>query len=174
MRHLRQCCDPLTIALIVLLGWSCAAPYVVHNVSTSLAPGWYWCWPDHSTQPLAPGTIVALVIPASLQAVVLAKFPQSQANLPWLKRTLGRPGDMFCVDGTTATLQTPEQVPGVPRLLPPSILPAQHAGCWILDADGLVVLGDHPASVDSKFFGPLTRTSVYATCAPLITWGTTP
>jgi type IV secretory pathway protease TraF len=56
-------------------------------------------------------------------------------------------------------------------------VPALHAPPpWLKqverqEGDELYVVGTHPASIDSRLFGPIPRASVHAVCRALWTWG---
>ena len=47
---------------------------------------------------------------------------------------------------------------------------AKRTGCLTLGADDLLLLGTHPDSYDSRYYGPVPRANVAATCTPLWTW----
>jgi type IV secretory pathway protease TraF len=52
------------------------------------------------------------------------------------------------------------------RATPPWMKRVDHE-----DGDDLYVIGTHPASLDSRHFGPIPRASVHAVCTPIWTKG---
>jgi type IV secretory pathway protease TraF len=45
------------------------------------------------------------------------------------------------------------------------------AGCAVLSADQIFVMNQAPASLDSRYFGPLSRSSILGRAVPLWTRG---
>jgi type IV secretory pathway protease TraF len=46
----------------------------------------------------------------------------------------------------------------------------RYRGCVTLETSEVFVLGPHPQSFDSRYFGPIATTDIQATATPLWTW----
>lgn len=117
-------------ALIVLLGYALAAPFLFLNRGVSMPPGWYWCDLFTPNLALAEGQPVLFVLAPSLSSVLVPRHAELETDGPvyLLKRVVS------------------------------------------FEGDEVEVAGDHPRSIDSRFFGPIPRVSIHYTCTALWTW----
>jgi conjugative transfer signal peptidase TraF len=142
---------------------------VVYNPSDSVPRGWYRVGAIDRTEALQVGSIVLAWLPAEVAALA-AQRGYLPAGVPILKRIGAVAPQSVCVwdrivavDGAmvaTALAQDAEHRP----------LPVwQH--CQSLARNELFLLSDtHPASFDSRYFGPIATSSVIGVAHPLWTW----
>lgn len=155
--------------LAVLAGLAAAAtsgeaPRLLVNESRSVPRGLYLRQED-----LAPerGRLVALRQPAGPAADYLRSLGVP-SDMRLLKRVAAGPGDAVCVRaGALVTPRLAVPVPDRDRRGAP--LPSWR-GCRRLGADELFVLGDTPASFDSRFFGPLRREQADGVYVEVLRW----
>lgn len=85
-----------------------------------------------------------------------------------IKRVAGISGDVMCRQETAVTIGNKAVVAarmdrhGYP-------LPA-WGGCRTLSANEVFLLGDHPASYDSRYFGPVSRSELAGIYRAAVTW----
>ena len=139
---------------------------LVYNASDSAPTGWYVIRP---AQELMLGQYVVARLPDQVAALA-AKRGYLPRGVPVLKRIAALPGQHVCMlqssvqigtDLVAETLRTDR----VGRALSP------WRGCRTLLADELFLLNaDHPASFDSRYFGPLDRSFVQGVAVRLSTF----
>ena len=159
--------NPVVLACYVIIAYAVVLPHLVRNVTASLPPGWYWCVPQHDLAPLAPDTLTLFTPTVKTIETVRAVVPTLLVQVPWMKRTLGQVGDIVCATGDTITVNN-VQVATRPLRAQYPFPPLEQ--CWKLGPDDLFVVGEHPKSIDSRYFGLVPRVSIHATCTPLWTW----
>lgn len=154
---------------VLLIGVAACAPWsawLVYNPSDSAPRGWYAWRPLRDWQ---PGTPVFGRLPTATAQLAHQRgyLPQ---HLPILKRIGAVGGQYACVrDGLvridSRVVGLVRQRDGAGRPLP------AWPGCRIL-ASGEVFLfaSDHPASFDSRYFGPVGRDAILGEAVPLWTW----
>ncbi|MBT2336650.1 S26 family signal peptidase [Variovorax paradoxus] len=141
---------------------------VVYNPSDSVARGWYRIDPVASPRSLHVGSIVLARLPAGVAAFA-AQRGYLPRGVPILKRVGAVAPQSVCVreqavriDG--AAVATTLAHDGQHRPLRP------WAQCRVLTEAELFLLSDaHPASFDSRYFGPIDASAVLGTARPIWT-----
>jgi type IV secretory pathway protease TraF len=103
-----------------------------------------------------PGTVVAVTPPTSARRYLSTLGAPADARL--LKHVAAGPGDTVCRHGRRLTWARGEAV-AMARDRRGRALPVWR-GCRRLGSDELLVIGDSPASFDSRYFGPIRRTAI--------------
>lgn len=165
------------LALLVCCGLAALAwphlitPYlrVVYNASDSVPRGWYRIIPAHS---LPVGSIVLVVLPVDVSTLAVQRgyLPE---RIPLLKRVAAVAPQQVCIAQQQVTIDavvvaTVLAVDSLGRTLP------VWQQCRALREGELFLLSTtHPASFDSRYFGPVPITSMLGVAHPL--WiGNTP
>lgn len=158
--------------LLACVGVACAAlgaagaggsVRLVYNASDSLPRGWYrverHCVPH-------VGSAVLVRLPA-VAAALAAQRGYLPAGVPVLKRVAAVAGQRVCTDGASL------RIDGVPMGVVLAVdgrgrsLPAWRQ-CRDLSVGELFLLGTaHPASFDSRYFGPVEVAAVIGCAHPL-------
>jgi len=138
---------------------------IVYNASDSVPPGWYRIEPGGT---LRVGSIVLARLPAPAAALA-AQRGYLPASVPLLKRIGAMAPQSVCVAGGivridgTVVART-RVVDSLGRTLP------AWQRCRRLRAGELFVLSTaHPASFDSRYFGPIDAATVLGAAHPLWT-----
>ena len=151
------------IAILATLVTNPLHPVVLFNATPSEPPGLYAA----SLAPIRVGQMVAFKAP-------LAAFPYADRRLAYLHHTLmlkavaAGPGDRVCVASNRLVINGQDRAPiavtdGEGRALP------RWLGCRKLGPDELFVFSTRvPNSFDSRYFGPVSRTSVVGVFQPLL------
>jgi conjugative transfer signal peptidase TraF len=152
-------------ALIAVPGWK-PAPLLVWNASESAPIGLYRVQP---TGKLVITTLVVAMPPEPL-ATVLAKGRYLPRGVPLIKRILALPGQSVCrnelligVDGIEIGTARARDHKG--RALP------VWQGCRVIGQGEVFLMNwDEPASLDSRYFGPLPTSAIIGRAEPLWTF----
>lgn len=146
---------------------------IVYNPSASVAPGWYRVdavgGADSLHGPLRAGSIVLARLPAGVAAFA-AQRGYLPEGVPILKRIGAVASQAVCVfDGLVWIDGVPVAAvlahDGAHRPMQP------WAQCRALAEGELFFLSDaHPASFDSRYFGPVDAAVVLGIARPLWTW----
>jgi conjugative transfer signal peptidase TraF len=144
-----------------------AAPVLVWNASESAPIGLYYVQPADG---LYVATLVLAVPPEPL-ASSLAQAGYLPRGIPLLKRILAVPGQSACrhkliisVDGVDVGTARERDRRG--RLLP------AWQGCRTIADDEVFLMNwDEPASLDSRYFGPIPTSGIVGRADPLWTFG---
>jgi type IV secretory pathway protease TraF len=152
----------LSAGFLTLGGWCLyrwLPQVLVYGPSPSLPQGWYVrVMPAH---PLQVGDVVSLWTPERL----LPRMPSNMPPYRMLKRVAGLGGMEVC--------WTPErmQVGGKEYLRQPDVhIEPELSGCAVVAQDEMVMVGDHPRSIDSRYIGPVPVRLVRFQVQPLWTW----
>jgi conjugative transfer signal peptidase TraF len=147
----------MTLAVALIVAPTVAQPptlLVIWNASPSVPVGLYLV-----TQ-ASPhvGDLVALRLPS-----VIAAFAARRGYLPasayLLKPIAAAAGDLVCRFGERVFVRRVLAATAKTADDDGNAMPAWQ-GCRVLQAGELFVLADHPASFDSRYFGPLDAASV--------------
>lgn len=166
MLALLVCCGLAALAWPLLI-----TPHlrVVYNASDSVPRGWYRIIPAHS---LPVGSIVLVILPVDVSTLA-AQRGYLPERVPLLKRVAALPLQQVCITQYQVTIDgvvvaTVLAVDSQGRTLP------VWQQCRALREGELFLLSaTHPASFDSRYFGPVALTSVLGAAHPL--WiGNTP
>lgn len=143
--------------------------FVVYNPSDSVPRGWYRIGRMESAASLQVGSIVLARLPAGVAAFA-AQRGYLPIGVPILKRIGALAPQSVCVrkqlvhiDGAVvASVRTRD---GAHRPL------RAWSQCRPLEVGELFLLGDtNPASLDSRYFGPVPASAVLGVARPLWTW----
>ncbi|MEL1262863.1 S26 family signal peptidase [Pseudoxanthomonas putridarboris] len=156
-------------AAVLLIGVAACALWparLVYNPSDSAPRGWYAWWPLRDGR---PGTPVFARLPADA-AHLAHRRGYLPLHLPILKR-IGAVGDQHaCVrDGL---VRIDDRVVALVRERDGAGRPlAAWPGCRTLAPDEVFLIASgHPASFDSRYFGPVGRDAILGEAVPLWTW----
>jgi conjugative transfer signal peptidase TraF len=159
----------LTVAGAALVGVTIGpkpAPRFVWNASESVPIGLY------SVQP-APRIIVTdlvVALPPEQLAAFLAKGGYLPRGVPLIKRVTALPTQIVCRTDLTITVDGIEMGAAGERDRRGRLLPAWQ-GCRTLRQGEVFLMNwDEPASLDSRYFGPLPLTAIVGRAAPLWTF----
>ena len=141
---------------------------IVYNPSDSVPRGWYRIRPADSLQ---LGSIVLARPPASAAALA-AQRGYLPSGIPLLKRIAALSPQRVCVDGATVRF---DDVPvavvmrsdgrGRPLLAWQQCRRLAHGELFLMS-------NTHPASFDSRYFGPIRASDVIGSAQPIWTWST--
>ena len=146
-------------------------PRLIYNPSDSVAVGWYRVEPldrraDSLPRPLSVGSIVLTQLPADATAMA-AQRGYLPAHVPLLKRVGAVAPQRVCIVGRSV------RIDGVPVA---AVLPTDRMGrplpswqqCRRLQPGELFVLSaTNPESFDSRYFGPITASTVIGVAHPV-------
>ncbi|UHH10153.1 S26 family signal peptidase [Luteimonas fraxinea] len=142
-------------------------PRLIYNPSDSVPVGWYHVQPlDHRAASLPVGSIVLTRLPANAAALA-AQRGYLPAHVPLLKRVGAVAPQHVCIVAGQV------RIDGVPSA---AVLPADRLGrplpswpqCRRLAPGELLLLSvTNPASFDSRYFGPVSASSVIGVAHPV-------
>jgi conjugative transfer signal peptidase TraF len=138
-------------------------PLALLNESASLPKGIYLRSFDQTPR---RGAVVAVQPPPEARRY-LASLGMP-ASVPLLKRIAAVSGDQVCRTGDQLKWSG-RMAMARPRDRRGSALPA-WSGCLRLGADELLVMGDTPTSFDSRYFGPVRRSSLTGVYVEALRW----
>lgn len=147
---------PLFVAATLVSGLAAVSkavpsPWLI-NETPSVPRGIY----QRIAAPPSRGLFVSLAPPSAATAYLGRLGAPPDARL--LKRVAATAGDRVCVRGQTLSWPS-----GAATALPTDRQGRaldMWRGCRALGADELLVLGESPASFDSRYFGPVSRRAV--------------
>jgi conjugative transfer signal peptidase TraF len=165
-RSIRLTAIAVIAALMPLTNFK-PAPLLVWNGSESAPVGLYYVQP-------AGGlfmTTLVLAMPPEPLASSLAQAGYLPLGVPLLKRVLAVPGQLVCrhkliisVDGVDVGAAREHDSRG-------RVLPAWHGCRTIADGEVFLMNWDEPASLDSRYFGPIPTSAIIGRADPLWTFG---
>jgi conjugative transfer signal peptidase TraF len=141
-------------------------PRFVWNASESVPVGLY------SVRPADRLNVTDLVVafPPESLAILLAEAGYLPRGVPLIKRILALPGQLICRQELTITVDGIEMGSARERDRRGRLLPAWQ-GCRALRHGEVFLMNwDEPASLDSRYFGPLPVTSIVGRAVPLWTF----
>jgi type IV secretory pathway protease TraF len=142
-----------------------APPLAIINETASMAKGVYVR--VGNSHGLGHGDVVAMPMNPASRAYLGAKlgYP-SETQL--IKRVAGLPGDIVCRTGLTVTVEhlvvRARATDGHGNQL------ASWSGCHRLKDGEVFLLGDHAASFDSRYFGPVPISALHGTYRAVLSW----
>lgn len=155
-----------TFGVAGLLGLSAALPTppkLVWNATESVPVGLY------AVRPAGRLSVSELVVvrPPEPLARFLDEGRYVPLGVPLLKRIAALPGQTVCRSGAEITIDGNRQASARERDRRGRLLPV-WAGCWTLMEDEVFLLNrDNPASLDGRYFGPLSASTIIGRASPL-------
>ena len=140
-------------------------PPIIINETISMAKGAYVR--TGSVDDLKRGDIIAMPMNVSAKDYLGAKLGYPEDTM-LIKRVVGLSGDTMCREGATVTINA-QVVTALYSDTQGNRLPVWD-GCHTLLPNEVFLLGDHPSSFDSRYFGPVTRHELSGTYKAVITW----
>lgn len=138
---------------------------VVFNASDSAPRGFYAV----SARPIRRGDYIVTRLPAEV-ARLAAWRRYLPRGVPLLKRVVAAYGDHVCVKGGEVRINGRAVARTLARDSRGRPL-AAWPGCRLLRKNELFLLAaEHPASFDSRYFGPVLRAAAYGRAAPIWVW----
>jgi conjugative transfer signal peptidase TraF len=140
-----------------------STPRFVWNASESVPIGLY------SVQPARQLTVTDLVVafPPEPLATFLAEGGYLPRGVPLIKRILALPEQMVCRTDLAITVDRIEIGAARERDHRGRLLPAWQ-GCRAVGQGEVFLMNwDEPASLDSRYFGPIPRTAIIGRASPL-------
>lgn len=151
-------------SLVLGLLWArdLGTPLLISPSSASVPPGVYRVLPDRAW---SRGALVLFEPPAAAhRAWQGGRGPGSRDR--WIKMVAGIAGDAVCALDTALTVngKTIAEVP------PPAAAPERPAlrGCEIVAPGMVYLVGLHPRSLDSRYWGPVDNAAIVAKVEPLL------
>ncbi len=139
-------------------------PRLIWNASASAPVGLYRV--DRGAPPRI-GDLVAISPPAAIEGW-LARRNYLPAGVPLLKRVAALPGARVCRTGTFVTIDGVGVARALARDRAGRSLPL-WLGCRIVGPHEIFLINAAPASLDSRYFGPLPAAGMIGTAHPLCT-----
>lgn len=163
MKPMPMSCLAILAAAAAVSAQALARPVFLVNESRSLPRGLYL---QVLGRPPAMGDIVAAAPPRAAQAYLAGLGAPQGAWL--LKRVAAAGGHTICAagdhirlpSGSVTALRQDRQNQALPR----------WTGCQVLAAGQVFLLGDSPASFDSRYFGPVDLREVKGVYRQVLTW----
>lgn len=137
-------------------------PRLVWNYTPSVPVGLY----EIRQQPPMRGDLLAIDLTGEPRRL-LAQAGALKPSQLLLKPLAGIAGDVACRNGLTVTLNDRVVAQARAASSPGQNLPT-WSGCRVLSGDEILVIADHPASFDSRYFGPLSAADIVGVARPLL------
>ncbi|MCZ8283149.1 MAG: signal peptidase I [Aquidulcibacter sp.] len=140
-------------------------PPVILNETPSMAKGAYLRMGE--VDGLKRGDIIAMPMNSAARNYLVKKLGYPKDTI-LIKRVAGLSGDLVCRQDSVVTINkrtlaaARSDRQGIP-------IPAWH-GCRTLPPNEVFLLGDHPSSFDSRYFGPITKDELVGIYRAVITW----
>ena len=139
------------------------APLLIWNASASVPVGLYAVL---SPNELTVGELVVARPPEPL-AVILAAGHYLPRGVPLIKHVGALPGQTVCRHGATVSVDGAVQAGALLRDHAGRLLPAWTGCRSIVQGEVFLLNPSEPASLDSRYFGPLPSTAVIGRAVPL-------
>lgn len=168
------CMDAALLAVLAAIALPALLPpnmhrlvQIVYNPSDSVPRGWYSI---HAADSPRVGGIVLAWLPADAAALA-ARRDYLPTGVPLLKRIGAVSPQWVCVDDANVRIDgvlvaTLLRVDGRGRPLP-----AWRQCRHLLPGELFLLSNTNPASFDSRYFGPISASSVIGSAQPLWVWG---
>jgi signal peptidase I len=141
------------------------APPAIINETPSMQKGLYVRTGD--AQELKRGEIVAMPMPKTAKDYLVGKLGYPADTL-LIKRVAVTPGDTVCRHAGTLSVAG-KSLQAIDQDKQGNSLPNSQ-GCHQLSKDEVFLLGDHPGSFDSRYFGPVSRRDLSGTYRQVLSW----
>ena len=154
------------VAATAITMGSKAAPRFVWNASESVPTGLY------HVQPARGLIVTALVVafPPEPLATFLADGGYLPPGMPLIKRILALPGQTVCRTGLTIAVEGIDMGSARERDRRGRPLPVWQ-GCRVVAAGEVFLMNwDEPASLDGRYFGPISLQAIVGRAEPLWTF----
>jgi conjugative transfer signal peptidase TraF len=143
------------------------APILVWNASKSTPIGLYYVQP---AGPLFVTTLV-LAMPPEPLASSLAQGGYLPRGVPLLKHILAVPGQLVCRHELIISVDSVDVGAAHERDRRGRPLPAWQGCHTVADDEVFLMNWDEPASLDSRYFGPIPTSAIIGRADPLWTFG---
>jgi type IV secretory pathway protease TraF len=140
-------------------------PPIIINETISMAKGAYVRTGD--ARSLKRGDIIAMQMNTPARDYLGDKLGYPKDTM-LIKRVAGLSGDVMCRHGTTVTINA-RTIHAARRDTSGVFLP-YWSGCHVLLPNEVFLLGDHPGSFDSRYFGPVIKAELSGTYKAVMTW----
>lgn len=140
---------------------------VVYNPSDSVPRGWYRI---DTARSLHVGDMVLTGLPEAAAALA-AQRDYLPAGVPLLKRVAAVAPQHVCGDGATVSVEGRPTVNTLAADSRSRSLPAWRQCRRLLDGEVFLLSTSHPASFDSRYFGPVATSAVIGVARPVWTLG---
>jgi type IV secretory pathway protease TraF len=140
-------------------------PPVILNETPSMAKGVYMRLGDVSA--LKRGDIIAMPMNSAARNYLVKKLGYPKDTM-LIKRVAGLSGDLVCRHDSLVTINKRTLV-AARSDRQGNLLPAWN-GCRTLSTSEVFLLGDHPASFDSRYFGPVSQGEFVGIYRAAVTW----
>lgn len=157
-------------AALTLIGASLAIhsdPLFVWNASASVPIGFYAITPNEHPK---VGDLVAVRPPESLETW-LVENRYLGPSTPFLKHIAALPGTEVCRDGAVILIDGDAIAEARERDRLDRPLPVWNGCHRLADGEVFFLNADHPASLDGRYFGPLSDKTIIGQATPLWTRG---
>jgi len=144
-----------------------SAPVLVWNVSGSAPIGLYHVQPAG----VLVVTMLVLAMPPEPLASSLARGGYLPHGVPLLKRILALPGQWVCRDKLIISVDGVSVGAARERDRRGRALPDWHGCRTIANGEVFLMNWDEPASLDSRYFGPISTSAIIGRAEPLWTFG---
>lgn len=141
------------------------APPAIINETPSMQKGLYVRTGD--AQKLKRGAIVAMPMPKAARDYLVDKLGYPSDTL-LIKRVVGMPGDIVCRK-SSILIVSGQKLQAKDQDTRGNALP-NWQGCQQLSKNEVFLLGDHPGSFDSRYFGPVSRKDLSGTYRQVFSW----
>ena len=137
-------------------------PRLLYNPTASAPRGWYWVMRTHALQ---VGDLAVVRLPPEI-ASLAAERRYLPLDFPLLKRVAAIGGQRVCVADNRLYIDTTLMATALRHDAAGRALPS-WSGCRPLGHGELLLIGDHAASFDSRYFGPVRTSSVEGRAVPV-------
>ena len=167
----------MRVRLVTLVVAACAAAVVVTTMGPKPAPRLIWNASAsvpiglYEVQPVRKLSVTELVVavPSDKLAAFLAKRHYLPRGVPLLKRVLAVPGQTVCRRGHTITVDGIAMGVALARDYHGRPLPVWQGCKVIAKGDVFLMNWQSRASFDSRYFGPISATSIVGRAEPIWT-----
>lgn len=142
-----------------------AKPPVILNETPSMAEGVYMRLGDVAD--LKRGDIIAMPMNSAIRKYLVKKLGYPAGTM-LIKRVAGLAGDLVCRQGSQVIINKRTTV-AARSDRQGNALPTWH-GCRLLLQNEVFLLGDHPSSFDSRYFGPVSQGDLAGIYRAAFTW----